>query len=268
MEINFAKSDIDTTQTTNAAQLPAVRENLPVAKREGMLADVVVPRCHLVHSVGILKDSFQPGSYVYAQSTTLYTPPVINAKAQTIEKPGSPPLNVTFLDIRPKRYFEKVEGGGRGLILDTLEEVAAEGGTTNWKEFELKKKDGIKKFDEAQDCLLAIERPEMVADDDTIFVFDIGGRKYALAMYNFKGSAGFTPLKSTVLTHKLIGCLRDGISKHSYAFSSTLKPTPNGKNTYWCSVLVAQKANSPELLEFAKKVMNAPVVEAPEVDSE
>lgn len=255
--------DLIACPTTN---VPAVRESLPVGARQSVLSEIILPRINLVHSVGILKDSFQPGSYVHAQQLTLYTPTTINAKTSTVEKAGSPPLVVTFLDLRPTRFFEKVPGGGRGLICDSLDEVARAGGTTDYKEFKLKEKDGMRRFDYAVDALLAIERPETVEDNDTVFVFEIDSKKYALCLCNFKGAAGYTELKATVQTHKLLGCLRKGLSTYSYALSSRLKPTPDGKSTYWASVLVANKPTTPALQEFVKSVLSAPIVGTPDVE--
>jgi len=261
--------DVQTVVTPaaeTAASVPAVRESLPVANRQSMLSEIILPRINLVHSVGLLKDSFQPGSYVHAQQLTIYTPTVINAKTSTIEKAGSKPLIVTFLDLRPTRFFEKVPGGGRGIICDSLDEVARAGGTTDYKEFKLKEKDGMKKFDYAIDCLVAVERPEIVEDNDTVFVFEVDGKKYALCLINMKGAAGYTELKRTVLTDKLLGCLRKGLSSYNYALSSRPKPTPDGKSTYWASVLVPNKPTTPALLEFTKSVQNAPTVDSPEVE--
>lgn len=260
MEVDFSKSKTGegavpvTEQTSSAVTTTAP---MPLTTRKPTLSEVILPRINLVANTGTLKDSFTPGSFVYNQDLTLYTPPHINAKTQTVERAGSPPLIVTFLQVRTVRFFEKVEGGARGMICDTEDQVRAAGGTTNYKEWELKAKDGMKRFDLGSDCLLAIERPEMAADDGTVFVFPVGDKKYALALYNMKASA-FTVLKGTVNQWSLIGCLRDGLSTRSVALSSKLKPSPKGNSTYWCPVIVPHKETTPEFREWAASVLAAP----------
>lgn len=278
MEINFSKSGegavpVDAAptpanpETPNTSTAVATTQPLPLGAPQSALSEIVLPKLNLVHSVGVLKDSFTPGSYVHAQSLVLYTPPQINQKTQTVERAGTPPLNVTFLDLRPMRYFEHVRGGGRGDIANTLDEVARLGGTVNYNEWKLKERDGMKRFDKGIDCLLAVERPEQVSDDDTVFVFDVEGKKYALCLYTMKASA-YTELKRTVLTHQHIGCLRKGTATHSYSLSSCLKPTPDKSSTYWAPVLVPAKPSTPAFLEFAKTVLGSPTIDAPEGDIE
>lgn len=230
-----------------------------IARRDSRptLAEVILPRLNLVHSVGLLKDSFPSGAYVFNQELILYTPPQINAKTQTVERAGTPPIITTFLDVRPMRFFQNVKGGGRGLICNTEEEVRAAGGTTVYAEWKLKEKDGILRFDPGCDCLLALERPECVADDGTTFVFEVGDKKYALALYNMKGSA-FTSLKKSVNTARLLGCLRDGIAVHSWALSARLEPTPDKTSSYWKPVLTPAKKSTPEFLAWAQGVLAAP----------
>lgn len=231
--------------------------SLFVSDRKPGLTEIRLPRINLVASVGTLKDSFTPGSYVFNQRVTLYTPPLINTKTSTIERAGTPPLNVTYLAFRPMRWAQNVKGGARGLICNSEAEVVKAGGTTNFKEWQLKAKDGMLRFDPLEDCLIAIERPEICEDDDTVFVFPVDGKKYALAIYGMKGSA-WTVLKDTVHSDRSIGCLRGGYETHSYALSARLDPTPDKTSTYWKPVLVPNKKNSPAFLEWAKSVLQAP----------
>lgn len=281
MEINFSKNPGDTGATSVVVETPAGDKiacpttgpggqpstHVPAVYQDTRpaLSEVILPRLNLVHSVGLLKDSFTPGSYVHNQQLTLYTPALINVKSQTIERAGTPPLTVTFLALQPVRFFENVKGGGRGLICDTEAEVRAAGGTVNYKEFKLKEAAGIKRFDYACNCLLAIERPESVVDDDTTFVFEVDGKKLALCLYNMKGSA-FTVLKGSVNTAKLTGCLRGGLSTWSWSLSARTEPTPDRSSTYWKPVLVPCKKSTPAFLEFAASVLAAPKVESPETE--
>lgn len=246
---------------TEVATVPA--GGLLMGDRLPTFSEIVLPRLNLVHSVGNMKDQFEPGSFVYDQRLVLFMAPVI--KQQKVESAGTPPLIITVLGLRPTRYFENVKGGGRGIICDTEDQVRAEGGTTNYQEWTLKAKDGMKRFDLGVDCLLAIERPECVEDNDTVFTFPVGNQKLALCLYNMKGSA-HTILKKTVYTARSIGCLTKGYPSHSWALSSILKPTPDKSSTYWCPALVPHKKSSPEFLEFAASVLNAKQVDTPEAD--
>lgn len=262
MNIDFSHTGVGTVPLVEHSEGPQVagpagQTQAIMPRPRPSLSEIILPRINLVHSVGTLKDSFPVGSFVHNQELVLYTAPQINARTQTVERAGSPPLIVTFLDVRPVRYFENVKGGGRGMICDTEDQVRQVGGTTNFKEWELKAKDGMKRFDFGSDCLLAIERPEMAADDGTVFVFPVGDKKYALALYNMKGSA-FTVLKQTVNQWSLIGCLRDGLSTRSVALSAKLKPTPKRDSTYWCPVLVPSKETTPEFRDWAASVIATP----------
>ena len=269
MNVSFSKTGEGSTPVESSAapaqntNLPAVqeRQELPVGAKQSMLSEIVVPWLNLVHSTGLLKDSFTPGSYVHDQSLTLYTPAAVNAKNSKVDREGTPPLIVTFLDLRPTCYREKVKGGAPGLVAYSLEEVAKLGGSTDYKEWELKQASGMKRFVYSRDCLLAIERPEFVADDDSVFVFPVGDKKYALAMFRMKG-ASHTVLKRTILTHQHIGCLRKGTATHSYALGSTLAPTPDKSSTYWNPTLTPHKPSTEAFMDFARKVLETPQTEA------
>lgn len=254
-------------QSASASSAVATTQPLPLGAPQSALSEVVLPKLNLVHSVGMLKDSHPVGAFVYDQRLVLYLPPLVNQKTQTVERAGTPPLNVTFLDLRPVRYYEHVRGGGMGQMADSLDEVARLGGTTSWAEWKLKEKDGLKRFDKGVSCLLAIERPEIVADDGTTFVFEVDDKKFCLCLYNMRASA-YTVLKQTVITHQFLGCLRKGTATHSYSLSSCLKPTPDRSSTYWCPVLVPNKPSTPAFLEFAKAVLGSPTIDSPEGDVE
>jgi hypothetical protein len=224
--------------------------------------ELILPRLNLCHSVGKLKDEFPVGSILYDQRLVLFTPPVI--RQQKVESEGTPPVIATFLGFRDTRAVEHVVGGGRGIICKP-EEVPAHGGTLDYSEFKLKEASGIKRFDFMAEALLAIQRPEHCADDDSVFSFEADGLKYALALWSLKASA-FTVAKRTVFHARRLGCLLNGYPTHSWALSSTLKPTPDGSSTYWLPVIVPHKKSTPAFLQFAAAVLNAKQVDTPEAD--
>lgn len=273
--INFSKANtpaVPVTEQPPEATQPA-NENTAVATRapSGLVlgdhlpsfSEIILPRVNLVASVGGLKDTFEPGSYVYDQRVILYTPPRITGGR--VEREGTPPVIVTVLGFRPTRFVENVKGGGRGLICNTEAEVTAAGGTLDYKEFKRKEKDGMLRFDYMAEALLAIERPAAVADDDIVFNFPADGIKYTLALYSMKASA-FTVAKSTVFRHRSLGCLTGGYPTHSWALSSILAPTPDKSSTYWRPVLIPHKKSTPAFLDFAQSVIAAPQIDSPDAE--
>jgi hypothetical protein len=226
--------------------------------------DIILPRINLVQNVGALKDSFQPGAVVYNQTQTLYTPPVINQKTSTIEKAGTPPLILTVLGFRPTRFVEKVPGGGRGALVNTEEQVRLAGGTLDYNEWKLKAKDGMKRFEYLAEALISIERPELAADDDTVFVYEVGGKKLALGLWAMKGSAYTAAAKRVFFTARSLGCLRSGYPSHSFALATRQQPTPDKSSTYWAPVCVPAEKSTPEFLAWAAGVLQAPTQDAPD----
>lgn len=220
------------------------------------LDKIVMPRLNLVQSTGQLKDSFPQGAIVYAQSQVLFEAPVVNLKTGAVEKPGTPPVIITALKFNDERFIEKVEGGIGGQIVNTEDEVRAAGGTLSYKEWEAKKSSGIKRFGPMADALFAIQRPERCADDDTTFVYEVDGLKYALALWSLAWTTYTSVAKGTFYTQKALGCLRNGYQTYSFGLSTRLSPPRNG-NRWHEAVLIKHKPSTPAFLEFAAAVIGA-----------
>lgn len=286
MEVNFSKLNDAATPTTehlpvttpagdtidcpvtHNAGLPAVRSNsLGLSDHVPGISEIILPRINLVQSVGGLKDSFPQGAIVHNQTTVLFTPPAINVKTSTIERAGTAALVITVLSFRKTQYVEKVAGGGRGLLCNSEAEVRAAGGTLDYKEWKLKEKDGIKRFEYLATALVAIERPEIAADDDTIFVYPVDDKKYALALWGMKGSAYTRAAKAVFFTARNLGCLRAGYPAHCFNFTTRQEPTPDKTSTYWVPVCLPNRKNSPDFLAWVCTVLEAPKVEVPEDDA-
>ena len=229
-------------------------------------ADVILPRLNLVHALGDLKDSFPQGAVVFNQSILLFSPAVVNKATSTIIQSATAPVNITILGFpRPTRYVEKVEGGERGMLVDSEDAVRGVGGTTDYKEAQLKKASGMKYFQPLADMLVAVARPEIVADDDTVFTFPVGPYKYTLGLWACKATAYTAACKSVLFPARRIGVLRDivengkvvrgGYPMHSYNLSTRLKKFPNGNETC-VPILTPREKSSPEFLEFAKAILN------------
>jgi hypothetical protein len=228
--------------------------------------DIILPRLNIAQNIGELKDMFIPGSVVFNQSTLLFKPPFTHPKdpAQNVE--GTKPFNLICLGFRPTRFVEKVEGGGRGLIVNTEEDVRNHGGTLDYNEWMLKKKDGMKRFEQLAEALIAIERPEICADDDSVFVYPVDGKKYALALWGMKGTAYTEAAKKVFFTNRSVGCLREGYPTRVFAMSTRWKQF-GASNGAWIPILVQSDKTSPEMLKWVASVLQAPPQEAAEAQA-
>lgn len=280
MNVDFGKSD--GAQPVAAVALPepqraapAADNSAPVSSGEALatlgssagwrpsLRDVILPRINIVQNSGKLIQSFPFGSLVFDRKLVLFSPPDVDPDTGNVRRTGTPPVTITVLTIHKTRYVEKVkyQSGVRGLIVDTEEAVRAAGGTLDYNEWKLKEASGMKRFEYMSDTVVAIERPEAVADDDTVFVYPINGKKYTLANWALKGTA-YTAACKRVFFHDIsMGCLRaNGYPTFSYSVSTRAK-TDYG-NTYAVPVCLPNQKSTPEFLEFAFGLIGRPEVQA------
>ena len=235
---------------TTTAEVPARRmrlgDELPGFK------DVILPRLNIVQNMGQLKDSHPVGAIVFNQRVPLFTPPVV--KNGTVEKSGTPPVNITVLGIVSKRYAEKVSGIG-GLIVNTEDDVRAAGGTLDYKEWELKKASGMRRFEPLADLLVVIRKPENFADEDhTIFGHDVDGSHYVLALWAVKGSAYTAAMKRVFNYERLSGCLKEGYPTCNFSLTTRYETWNNG-NSAWIPVCIPNKKNTPKFMEFVHQII-------------
>lgn len=275
MEVSFVKTEVikesvptpvgDLTvacETTvchpQNAQVPAVvaPSGLALGDKIPSFDDVILPRLNIVQGTGELKDSFPQGAVVFGQSLVIFAPPIINAKTQTVEKPGTPPAIITVLGFRPTRFCEKVQGGFGGLICNTEAEVTANGGSLNYQEWMAKKASGMKRFEPLADALVVIERPEAVADDDTVFNYPCDGKKYTLALWGMRGTSYTAAAKGCFFTQRAVGCLRQGYPTYSFALSTRTQSRDG--NSWHVPVCIPNKKSSAEFLAFAASILNSP----------
>lgn len=261
MEVSFERPAELTVSTPAVAATVCHPQNalVPVAAYNDCprMDQVIMPRLNLVQSTGTLKDQFPQGSIVYAQSLVLFEPPVINLKTSAVEKPGTPPVTITAIKFNPERFIEKVEGGIGGQIFNTEDEVRAAGGTLSYKEWELKKASGLKRFGPMAESLFAIERPDCCADDDSTFIYECDGKKYALALWSLTWTNYTSVAKGTFYTQRAMGCLKNGYPTYSFSLSTRLSPPKNG-NRWHQPVLIKNKPSTPAFLEFAASILNSP----------
>jgi hypothetical protein len=240
------------------SQLPATREqNSGFVFGDDLpgFREVMFPRLNIVQAIGKLMETFTPGELVFGQSTVLFTPSKVEEKTGNVKQKGTPPVNLTVLGIVSKRFSEKITGGIGGQIVNTESEVVSAGGTLNYKEWELKQNDGMKRFEPLIDLLITIRRPEVVADDDTVFSFDVDGHKYALGLWSVKGTAYTAAYKKVFAFHRLAGVLKGGYPTYNFNVSVRLEKYPNG-NMAWVPVVIPGAKSSPAFLDFAKQILN------------
>ena len=275
MEVSFSKNPNDAPQeqpwikpadspAPSVTQTVAVVNHAPkaIAASEPFVLgdylpgfkDIILPRINLVSNMGELKDTFTPGEIVYGQASVLFSPPRINAKTGNEEMPGTKPVSITFLGRVSERYSEKVVGGGRGIIVPTEEAVREAGGTLDFEEHKLKAASGMKLFQPLVDMLVAIEKPEHLKDDGTVFVFEADGKRYNFAFWSFKSTAYTEALKRVVFKDKSIGCLRGnfpegGFPAYSYAISTREKTYPTGNKAH-IPILIPNAKNTPEFKDL------------------
>lgn len=219
--------------------------------------DIFLPRLQIAQNIGDLKNAFYPGSVVFDQRFPIYTPGQINPKTGNVERQASPPAIITVLGFRPTRFCEKKEkfhAGERGLIVNSEAAVREAGGTLDYREWELKKAAGLKRFEPLVEALVAIERPEGCDDEDTIFVYQCEGKRYAIALWQMRGVVYTAAAKRVFFTQRAIGCLRNGFPTHSFAISTREETYPGG-NKAWIPVCLPKAKNSPEFLAFAAGIL-------------
>jgi hypothetical protein len=224
-------------------------------------SEIIWPRLNIAQAIGDLGKTFPLGSIIHNQQSVLFEPTIIDPKQSKVVKEGTAPIRVVCLGFLPTRYVEKVSGGGRGAIVTSEQAVLEAGGTLDYNEWMLKKDAGMKRFEILEEGLLAIERPSHMADDDSVFVFPVEDKKYALALYGMKGTAYTAAAKGVFFTLRASGCLRDGYPTRVFAMSTKWKEFPNG-NGAWVPVLLAQEATTPVFRNWVKEVTDPEAIEA------
>lgn len=237
-----------------ASQALATRQSFIVADYIPTLADIKFPRLSIVHPLSATAGTFHVGSLLFDARLSLFVPPDINPDNGEVRRAASKPATITVLGFRPTRYVEKVKFGDEARIVNSPEEVAKAGGTLDYKEWELKKdSSGMVLFQTLADAVIAIEKPEHVADDDSVFIFPVDGKKYAVALWALKGSAYTELAKGVFFAAKQLGVLRSGYPTHSFYVSTKLKP--KGKNKVWCPYAIPAIKSTPAFLDFANNVI-------------
>jgi hypothetical protein len=283
MEVKFNNNPDQPAQPVAApapapasATAVAVRKAQPVGtKADNFLmgdllpgfADIILPRLALSQNIGSLKELFVSGSVVLDRKVAVFTPPEI--KEKVITRAATPPVTITVVGFRPTRFVEKIVGSAeRGQIVKTEQDVALAGGTLDWTEWNLKKKDGMKMFQPMADAFLVIERPEALRDDNINFSYVADGKACALALWAMKGTAYTAAAKRVFFTGRRIGILRqEGYPSWSFTLATREDKFPGGKLS-WVPICLPKEKNSAAFLAFIKDVLSTPSAEATDDDSD
>lgn len=249
VEVQPGASAVPATVPASGVPARVLSDNPPRFK------DVRLPRINIVHPVGNLRQSFQEGEVVYGQDLVIYTPPLVNKETGEIKRKGTAPLRIVFMGFYPTRYAEKIKGGGMGMLVDTEAAVLAAGGTLSWQEWNSKQGSGLKLFQPLADASVLIERPAHCADDGKVFNFVAGDKKYALALWSFKGFAYNEAIKKQVNVYRLMGALSNGYPTHVTEVTVVQKPA-NG-NLVWTPNVKTAEATSKEVLALIEKFYQA-----------
>lgn len=286
MEVNFASNqtpviDVETTDAPASAPLPTSGgqvfsspaalamavvpgAGLPATtSADGFITgdflpgfkDIILPRLNIVQGTGELKDSFSQGALVFGQNLEIFRMPIIDKATGNPKVAGTPPVNLTIIGFRPTRFVEKVAGGGRGLLVNTEAEVRSAGGTLDYNEWRLKADSGMKRFETLAEAFVVIKRPEHIADDNTVFTFEVGGSKYALALWSMKGSSYTQCAKKVFFTARKMGCLSKG-GYPSWSYSLSTRTDSFAGNTYYVPVALPCAPSTPEVLEFINSILH------------
>lgn len=191
----------------------AVIPPAPVAARPAAYADddsnisvndVIWPRVNIVQKVGELSNIFDGGAVVLNQTTVLLDGPPQQVKGQQPQSQPNP-LRFVVVGFRPTQYVEKTEGGVMGSIVDTVQDVVALGGTTDYND---SKATGRPLFQPMATALVVIERPEAAKEDATNFIYSCEGKDYAVALWSMKGTS-YTNAAKILFTARKMGHLTD-----------------------------------------------------------
>lgn len=243
--------------TTPAASAPALgRKTQLIGDKIPDMTEIMLPRVNIVQNIGGLKDSFESGTLLLNRDLPLFLGPAID-KSGNVTRAGTPPVTMIVLGFRPTRYVEKVEGGAKGIIVDSEEAVTKAGGTLDYQEWNLKKAHGMKRFEPLADALVAIKRPESVKDDGTVFTFSVDGAKWTLALWGMRGTSYTAAAKKVFFTARSIGCLKAGGYPSFTFFISTKEEEYPGGRKAWIPVCKAGEPTSPELLKWVADVLNS-----------
>lgn len=202
-------------------------------------SDLKLPRFNIVQKVGELSNIHTPGAIVLDGSLTLADAPKQNAE--------SSPVRFLVVGLQPKKLVEKVEGGLRGNVFDTDQQVVAAGGTLDYNEAKATQKP---LYQTLITGLILIEKPANL--DPNSFPLDLDGKQYCLALYSMKGTS-YTNAAKHILTARKMGACKEGFRFGWWTMTSKLKAY--GQNFSYIPVVRPQEKSTPELRAYLTELL-------------
>ncbi len=153
-------------------------------------SDIKMPLIKVVQGSSTLKEEFREGDVVFGENLLLESPPT----------KGGEPQQFRFIPFMLKKQYrqnltqEEIDDGEMPAIVDTLDEVHALGGTTQWM--------GKTKpsWGPLGTVSMLIEQPE--GNEDPQFSLEFDGNNFAVAQYIAGGSA-YTHCPKVILNNAL-----------------------------------------------------------------
>lgn len=139
-------------------------------------------------------------------------------------------IRIVVVGFQPKKYSEKVKyGAPQGAMASSLEEVAALGGTTIWRESKENPQSGSTKpwFQPMVTGLLLIEKPEGLENDER-FCYEADGKWFAPVLFTVK-STSYESFYVKLNSEQKVGLLRPGFPTRFVEVTSVLKPFKGGE---------------------------------------
>jgi len=229
--------DVGGARATEAPHAVATRTSrvlAPMAASSGILgewdsSDVKFPALKIVQGSGQLSQQFNSGTLIFGDEELLPPPDLKNPK---------PEHTFRFIPITLEKQFrenlsqEESASGGIPRVVNTLADVEALGGTTQWIG------DQKPSFSPSARILLLVERPENMPGSGTDhpgFVLELSGKFYAPAVYYAAGSswANFAkPLFNAALTMLMIP-ERDEAGNVVKSPTGVIRRQPNLPKAFW-----------------------------------
>ncbi len=234
--------------------------------------DIKFPQLKIVQGSSVLKERFLEGTVVFGDDGLADTPP--------LPKPGSdvapPPPTFRFIPVVIRKAYRQnlsdaeVKAGNMPQIVDTLAEVEAQGGTTQWI--------GKTKpsWSECAQCMFVLERPATgVGAEHPGFPVEIGEKFYAAAAYAAGGAAWrhvAQLITNTALTSLLVPrvdgegkLVRDAKNRpikdvcvHRNFWQFSVKRVKAGEHlVFQPRVILLKEETNPELRDYCAQLLNA-----------
>jgi hypothetical protein len=241
------------TESTNAVATRTTRALAPMSASSGLIGewdsgDVKFPALKIVQGSGQLSQTYNSGTLILGDEELLPPPDLKNPK---------PEHTFRFVPVSLEKQFrenlsqEDAASGAMPRIVNSLAEVEALGGTTQWIG------DQKPSWGPSARILLLVERPENVpgsGSDHPGFVLELAGKLYAPAVYYAAGSSWTNfakPLFNAALTSLMVP-ERDAEGNPVKTATGVIRRQPYLPKSFWTWRTIKKQAG--DFVVFAPEV--------------